>query len=62
MYDFEDAPENRNKKDLSCVKDFFLLNKQSDEEIRNNTREILRDLKQHLKPMIKKLIELYLNW
>ena len=45
MYDFEDSPENRNKKDLSCVKDFFLLNKQSDEEIRNNTREILRELR-----------------
>ena len=45
MYDFGDAPENRNKKDLSCVKDFFLLNKQSDEEIRNNTREISRKLR-----------------
>lgn len=45
MYDFEDAPENRNKKDLSCVKDFYLLNKYSDEEIRNNTREILRKLR-----------------
>ena len=59
MYDFGDAPINRNKKDLSCVKEFFVLNKGSDEDIRNNTQNIVRDLRKITRLSQGKFGELY---
>ena len=43
MFDFQDADPDRKKTDISSVKEFYLLNKKTDEEIKNNTRDILRE-------------------
>ena len=45
MLDFEDANPDRKKNDISSVKEFYLLNKESDEEIRNNTRNIVKEIR-----------------
>ena len=45
MLDFEDANPDRKKNDISSVKEFYLLNKKSDEEIRNNTRDIVKEIR-----------------
>ena len=45
MFDFQDADPDRKKTDISSVKEFYLLNKKTDEEIKNNTRDILRELR-----------------
>lgn len=59
MLDFQDADPDRKKTDISSVKEFYLLNKNIDEEIKNNTREILRELRTISRLSQKKFCELY---
>lgn len=59
MYDFEDANPDRTKKDLSSVKEFYLLNKISDEAIRDNTRDIVRNLRKIANLSQRQFCELY---
>lgn len=59
MYDFGDADEYRDKDDLYCVKKFFLLNKRSDEEIRNDARNLSREMRRISKLSQRQFCELY---
>ena len=59
MLDFENAIPSKNKNDISNVKEFYLLNKTQDNEIRNNAREILRELRIIAKLSQRQFCELY---
>ena len=59
MLDFEDANPDRKKNDISSVKEFYLLNKKSDEEIRNNTRNIVKEIRNIANLSQRQFCELY---
>lgn len=59
MYDFEHADLNRKKNDISSVKEFYLLNKISDNAIRDNTRDIVRNLRNISNLSQRQFCELY---
>lgn len=59
MYDFESADVDRKKGDMSSVKEFHLLNKFTDEEIKNNTKEIIKKLRQVAGLSQRQFCELY---
>ena len=59
MYDFEHADPNRKKNDISSVREFYLLNKISDEAIRNNTKDIVKNIRKMTGLPQRKFCELY---